>query len=167
MFAARLTEDPDKSALLLEAGGSDRKLTISMPAAIPFVYQDQTLNWGEHAGPEPYLTGPDIDEKRGRVLGGSSSINAMIFNRGNPRDFDGWEEMGLPDWSWRNVLRYFKRMECFEEGASETRGGAFFRRLELSGPDPSFERHGKHSVSVTYWPFSCSCGRYGYDGELA
>ncbi len=123
VLAARLTEDAGTRVLLLEAGGSDQKLSISMPAAIPFVYQDKSLNWGEFAGPEPHLTGPDIDEKRGRVLGGSSSINAMIFNRGNPRDFDGWSDMGLEGWGWKDVLPYFKRMERFSEGANEARGG--------------------------------------------
>lgn len=122
VLAARLTEDAGTRVLLLEAGGTDRKLTIAMPAAIPFVYQDRSIQWGEFAGPEPHLTGPGIDEKRGRVLGGSSSINAMIFNRGNPRDFDGWKAMGLPGWGWKDVLPYFKRMERFPEGDSATRG---------------------------------------------
>lgn len=124
VLAARLTEDAATTVLLLEAGGSDKKPAIAMPAALPFVYQDKSLNWGEYAGPEPYLTGADIDEKRGRVLGGSSSINAMIFNRGNPHDFDGWAAMGLKGWGWKNVLPYFKRMERFAEGASPTRGDA-------------------------------------------
>lgn len=124
VLASRLTENPHVTVLLLEAGGSDRKLTIAMPAAIPFAYQDKSLNWGEFAGPEPHLTGPDIDEKRGRVLGGSTSINAMIFNRGNPRDFDGWAAMGLTGWGWQDVLPYFKRMEQFAEGGNDTRGDA-------------------------------------------
>jgi choline dehydrogenase len=123
VLAARLTEDAGTSVLLLEAGGSDRKLTIAMPAAIRFVYQNKALGWNELAGPEPYLAGQMIDEKRGRVLGGSTSVNAMIFNRGNPHDFDGWAAQGLSDWGWQKVLPYFKRMETFSEGASATRGG--------------------------------------------
>ncbi|MBE2275367.1 MAG: GMC family oxidoreductase N-terminal domain-containing protein [Rhodobacteraceae bacterium] len=122
VLAARLTEDAGTSVLLLEAGGSDRKLTIAMPAAIPFVYQNKRLGWNEQAGPEPYLAGQMIDEKRGRVLGGSTSVNAMIFNRGNPRDFDGWAAQGLPGWGWKDVLPCFRRMESFSEGASATRG---------------------------------------------
>ncbi len=124
VLAARLTENAMNEVLLLEAGGSDRKLTIAMPAAIPFVYQNKRLGWNEQAGPEPFLDGLMVDEKRGHVLGGSTSINAMLFNRGNPRDFDGWAAQGLPGWSWRGVLPYFKRMEAFSEGASETRGEA-------------------------------------------
>lgn len=124
VLAARLSEDAATRVLPLEAGGSDNKLTIRMPAALPFVCRNKALNRGEHAGPEPFLAGPDIDEKRGRVLGGSSSINAMIFNRGNPRDFDGWAATGLEGWGWRDVLPYFKRMETFAEGESATRGGS-------------------------------------------
>lgn len=123
VLAARLSEDAGTSVLLLEAGGSDRKLKIAMPAAIPLVYQDKELGWNEQAGPEPYLAGQTIDEKRGRVLGGSTSVNAMIFNRGNRRDFDGWAAQGLPGWGWQDVLPCFRRMESFSEGASATRGG--------------------------------------------
>lgn len=123
VLAARLTEDSGTSVLLLEAGGADTRLMIRMPAAIPFVYQDKSLNWGEQSGPEPHLGGLTVDEKRGHVLGGSTSINAMIFNRGNPRDFDGWAGQGLEGWGWKGVLPYFRKMESFTEGASATRGG--------------------------------------------
>lgn len=122
-LAARLTEDATVSVLLLEAGGKDSALKIAMPAALPFVYQDKRLSWNEPAGPERHLDGLMIDEKRGHVLGGGTSINAMIFNRGNPRDFDGWAGQGLKSWGWSDVLPYFKRMETFAEGASSTRGG--------------------------------------------
>ncbi len=105
------------------AGGSDRKLIVQMPAALPFAYMDQSIGWGYQSGPEPYLNGRTIDEKRGKLLGGSSSINAMIANRGNPRDYDGWAALGLPSWSFAHCLPYFKRMETFEDGANEWRGG--------------------------------------------
>ncbi len=90
IVASRLTEDPKIKVLVIEAGGSDRSLIISMPAALPFAYQSKKLGWGYQSGPEPNLGGRTIDEKRGRVVGGSSSINAMLFNRGNPLDFDSW-----------------------------------------------------------------------------
>ena len=121
-MAGRLSEDAGTQVLLLEAGGSDRKLTIAMPAAVPFTYTSPKLSWGELAGPEPHLSGRSIDEKRGRVLGGGSSINAMIFNRGNKRDFDGWAEMGHAGWRYDDVLPYFKRMESFADGPSALRG---------------------------------------------
>jgi choline dehydrogenase len=121
VLANRLGAHPNTRVWLLEAGGSDRKLKIAMPAAVPYAYQDSALNWGEKAGPEPSLNGASIDEKRGMVLGGGTSINAMIFNRGNPRDYDGWAASGLDGWGWKDVLPYFKRMETFDEGGA-TRG---------------------------------------------
>ncbi|MCW0983790.1 choline dehydrogenase [Agrobacterium sp. BT-220-3] len=123
IVAARLAEDPRSKVLLLEAGGSDRSLVISMPAALPFAYQSKKLGWGYQSGPEPHLGGRTIDEKRGRVIGGSSSINAMLFNRGNPLDFDSWADDGLTDWSYGHVLPYFRRMETFQDGADDFRGG--------------------------------------------
>jgi choline dehydrogenase len=96
---------------------------ISMPAALPFTYQSKKLNWGYASGPEPHLGDRMIDEKRGRVLGGTSSINAMIFNRGNPMDFDGWAEQGLTEWDYSRCLPYFRRMETFADGEDEWRGG--------------------------------------------
>lgn len=122
VLASRLTEDPNTNVLVLEAGGSDRKMIIQMPAAVPFAYQSKEINWGFQSGPEPHLVGRFIDEKRGRVLGGSSCINAMIFNRGNPRDFDGWEALGAKGWNWRSCLPYFMRMETFADAPSDWRG---------------------------------------------
>jgi len=123
VLAARLTEDPGTTVLLIEAGGSDRNPIIVMPGAIPFAYQSKKINWGIQSGPEPGLHGRTIDEKAGRVIGGSGSINAMIVNRGNPMDFQGWAAEGLEDWDWAHVLPYFRKMETFEEGANPWRGG--------------------------------------------
>lgn len=123
VLAARLTEDPGTSVLLVEAGGTDRLPIITMPGAMPFAYQSSRINWGYQSGPEPHLDGRTVDEKAGRVVGGSGSINAMIVNRGNPRDFEGWAALGLPDWDWAHVLPYFRRMETFEDGADAWRGG--------------------------------------------
>lgn len=123
VLAARLTEDPGRRVLLIEAGGSDRSPVIQMPAAVPFAYASPRFGWGWESGPEPHLGGRTIDEKRGRVLGGTSSINAMIFNRGNPLDFEGWAQAGLTGWSFDRCLPYFKRMETFADGADAWRGG--------------------------------------------
>src|SRR5438477_12913569 len=92
VVAARLSEDPSVRVLLIEAGGSDRNPIIVMPGALPFAYQSSRIQWGYQSGPEPCLHGRTIDEKAGRVIGGSSSINAMIYNRANPMDFDGCAE---------------------------------------------------------------------------
>ena len=123
IVASRLSEDPTLRVLLVEAGGSDRSLIISMPAALPFVYQSKKIGWGYLSGPEPHLGGRTIDEKMGKVIGGSSSINAMIYNRGNPMDYDGWADDGLLDWDYAHCLPYFRKMETWAFGANEWRGG--------------------------------------------
>ncbi|MFT9159459.1 MAG: choline dehydrogenase [Acetobacter sp.] len=123
VMASRLSEDGQTRVLVIEAGGSDRHLIIDMPAALPFAYQSKKLGWGFQAGPEPHLGGRSIDEKRGRVLGGTTSINAMIYNRGNPLDFDGWAQNGLPNWSYADCLPYFRKMETFSGGSDIWRGG--------------------------------------------
>jgi choline dehydrogenase len=123
ILAARLTEDPDTNVLLVEAGGSDRNLFITMPGGLPFVYQNKRIGWGYQSGPEPHLNGKTIDEKAGKIIGGSSSINAMIYNRGNPLDYDGWARDGLSEWSYAHCLPYFRKMETFEDGPDDWRGG--------------------------------------------
>ncbi len=123
IVAARLSEDPAVRVLLVEAGGSDRGLIVQMPAALPFAYMSRALGWNYESGPEPNLEGRVIDEKRGRVIGGTSSINAMIFNRGNPLDYDEWAGNSLPEWDYAHCLPYFRRMETFSGGADPWRGG--------------------------------------------
>lgn len=122
VVASRLSENSKINVLLVEAGGSDRTPIIAMPAALPFAYQSKKLGWGYEAGPEPHLQGRSIDEKRGKVLGGSTSINAMIYNRGNPRDFDAWAKLGLKEWDYAHCLPYFKKMESFSGGGDDWRG---------------------------------------------
>lgn len=122
VMASRLSEDPSVRVLLVEAGGQDRNPMITMPGGLPFVYQNKRIGWGIQSGPEPHAGDKTIDEKAGRVIGGSSSINAMIFNRGNPMDFEQWAEDGLTDWDYAHVLPYFRTMETFAEGGNEWRG---------------------------------------------
>jgi choline dehydrogenase len=123
IVASRLTEDPSIRVLLVEAGGSDRSPIIAMPGALPFAYQSKRIGWGYQSGPEPHLGGKTIDEKAGKVIGGTSSINAMIYNRGNPMDYDGWAADGLADWDYGHCLPYFRKMETFSGGPDEWRGG--------------------------------------------
>jgi choline dehydrogenase len=123
IVASRLTEDPAIRVLLVEAGGSDRLPIITMPGALPLVYLSKRIGWGYQSGPEPHLGGKTIDEKAGRVIGGSSSINAMIYNRGNPMDYDGWADEGLSDWDYAHCLPYFRKMETFADGPDDWRGG--------------------------------------------
>ena len=123
VLANRLSLDPSNKVLLLEAGGTDRRFFIQMPIGYGKTYHQKAVNWMYMTEPSP-----DADNKpsywpRGKVLGGSSSINAMVYVRGNPRDFDEWSELGNPGWSYKEVLPYFKKMESWQNGADNFRGG--------------------------------------------
>lgn len=123
VVASRLTEKPGVRVLLLEAGPSDRSVILSMPAALGLPLESDRFNWAFKSEPEPGLDGRVSDQHRGRVLGGSSSINGMVFVRGNPRDFDNWAAQGLTNWSYKNCLPFFKKMETYEKGGDQYRGG--------------------------------------------
>jgi choline dehydrogenase len=124
VLADRLTEDGRSSVLLLEYGGSDRSIFIQMPAALSIPMNSKTYNWGYETEPEPHLGGRRIACPRGKVLGGSSSINGMVYVRGHPLDFERWEEEGAKGWGYRNVLPYFRRAESFQGSADAYRGDA-------------------------------------------
>lgn len=122
IVAARLAEDPGCSVLVLESGPMDGSVLMRMPAAVSYPLRRDKWTWQFQTGPEPALGDRLIHHPRGRVLGGSSSINGMVFVRGNPRDFDGWAAQGLSEWSYGHCLPYFRKMECFEDGANAYRG---------------------------------------------
>ena len=123
VLANRLSEDPDCRVLLLEAGPSDWHPFIHMPAGLAKLVGRKGVNWDYSTAPEPALAGRQLWWPRGKVLGGSSSINAMCYIRGHARDYDEWAAMGAEGWQWSNVLGYFKRSEGNERGASELHGG--------------------------------------------
>jgi choline dehydrogenase len=123
VLADRLTEDGRSSVLVLEYGGSDRSIFIQMPAALSIPMNSRTYNWGYESEPEPHLNGRRISCPRGKVLGGSSSINGMVYVRGHPLDFERWEEEGAKGWGFSSVLPYFRRAESFAGGADAWRGG--------------------------------------------
>ncbi len=120
--AARLSEKPGNSVLLLEAGKESRSVLIRMPAALAFPLNDEHILWDYDTGPEAALGGRNIKHVRGRLLGGSSSINGMVFVRGNRRDYDGWASSGLPEWSYEKCLPFFRKLEDFDKGANRYRG---------------------------------------------
>ncbi|MEQ8604662.1 MAG: choline dehydrogenase [Marivibrio sp.] len=123
VMANRLTEDPQTRVLLIEAGGGDRSLFIQMPTALSIPMNMPKYNWGYESEPEPYMDGRRLDCPRGKVMGGSSSINGMAYVRGHARDFDQWEgEGGLAQWGYRHCLPYFKRAENWVDGADAYRG---------------------------------------------
>ena len=122
VLANRLSADPAVQVLLLEAGGSDRrKLEIRVPAAFSKLFKTR-YDWAYYTAPEPHLNNRRLFIPRGRVLGGSSSINAMIYIRGNALDFDEWAEYGGSQWGYRSVLPYFLRSEDQQRGASPFHG---------------------------------------------
>jgi choline dehydrogenase len=122
VLADRLAEDGQSTVLVLEYGGSDRSPFIQMPAALAIPMNSKTYNWGYRSEPEPHLNGRLMQCPRGKVLGGSSSINGLVYVRGHPLDFERWEEEGAKGWGYRNVLPYFRRAESFRGGADAYRG---------------------------------------------
>lgn len=123
VLAARLTEDAATTVLVLEAGGGDGSIFIQMPSALSIPMNMPKYNWFYESEPEPHLGGRRLHTPRGKVLGGSSSINGLVYIRGNPLDFDHWEEQGAAGWGYRHVLPYFRRAETRQEGGDEYRGG--------------------------------------------
>jgi 4-pyridoxate dehydrogenase len=121
-LAHRLTEDGAARVLLLEAGGWDRDPRLTIPLAWGHILQRRMHDWMYFAEPEATLDGRGIECARGKVIGGSSSINAMAYVRGHRGDYDRWAEGGLPHWSYAHVLPYFRRQEAWEEGAGPYRG---------------------------------------------
>jgi choline dehydrogenase len=123
VLANRLSKDPSNRVLLLEAGGSDRRFYIQMPIGYGKTYHQKAVNWMYMTEPSPDAGNRPSYWPRGKVLGGSSSINAMVYVRGNPKDFDDWHEAGNPGWSFDELLPYFKRMETWQYGGDYYRGG--------------------------------------------
>ena len=123
VLADRLTEDGRDQVLLLEYGGSDRSVWIQMPSALSIPMNMPKYDWGYYTESEPQLNGRRLHTPRGKVLGGSSSINGMVYVRGNALDFERWEAEGAAGWSYRDVLPYFRRAESRAGGGDDYRGG--------------------------------------------
>ncbi|WP_333570442.1 choline dehydrogenase, partial [Sphingorhabdus sp.] len=124
VLADRLSADGKHKVMLLEFGGSDRSIFIQMPAALAYPMNTKRWNWGYESEPEPHLNGRRLNCPRGKGLGGSSSINGLVYVRGNALDFERWkEDEGATGWGYADVLPYFKRAEGRDEGGNEYRGG--------------------------------------------
>ena len=125
VLANRLSESGEHKVLIIEAGPMDNKLLIHIPAGVYSVYHDRSINWNYMSEKETELDQREVDLPRGKVLGGSSSINSMVYMRGHPLDYDSWQnELGLKDWEYAKCLPYFKRCESSERGENTWRGGS-------------------------------------------
>jgi len=130
VLANRLSADPSVSVLLLEAGGRDSYVWIHIPIGYLYTQNNPRTDWCFKTEPEPGLNGRALNYARGRVLGGCSSINGMIYMRGQARDYDHWRQLGNVGWSWDDVLPYFKRSEDYVHGADEAHGAGGEWRVE-------------------------------------
>jgi len=137
VLAARLSEDPDVTVALLEAGPADRSVLIHCPAGLPLLSRQKATSWGFETVPQPGLNGRRGYQPRGKVLGGSSSVNAMVYVRGQREDYDHWASEGNAGWSFDEVLPYFKRAENNERGADAWHGsGGPLNVKDLASPNP-------------------------------
>ncbi|HEV8261645.1 MAG TPA: GMC family oxidoreductase N-terminal domain-containing protein [Burkholderiales bacterium] len=130
LLANRLSADPDVRVLLLEAGGKDDYFWIHVPVGYLYTIGNPRTDWCYKTEPDPGLNGRSLGYARGRVLGGCSSINAMIYMRGQKSDYDHWAALGNKGWSWDEVLPYFKRTEDYQHGADELHGAGGELRVE-------------------------------------
>jgi choline dehydrogenase len=167
VLANRLSANPKNKVLVLEAGLPDFKLDfrIHMPAALTYPLAGRTYNWWYESDPEPHMNNRRIYQPRGKVLGGSSCINGMIYIRGNAMDYEKWaREDGLEDWSYAHCLPYFKRFECRTAGADEYQGAA--GPLYLDEPDnenPLFDAFFK-AVQEAGYPITKDVNGYQQEG---
>ena len=174
-LANRLSADPRIRVLLIEAGPRDLSPFLKIPAGISKVYVHPTLNWGYMTEPQAQLDGRTIYWPRGRTLGGSSSINGMIYIRGQAQDYDEWEAAGNPGWGWKDVLRVYKGLERHEDGESEWHGGkgelsvtrprfrhasgdAFLQACEAAGYPLTHDFNGADQHGADYYQFTIAGG---------
>ena len=163
VLAGRLSEDPAARVALLEAGPPDKSVLIHCPAGLALIAQTGQVNWAFETVPQPGLGGRKGYQPRGKVLGGSSSVNAMIYLRGQREDYDHWAQLGNPGWSWDEVLPYFVRAEHNERGADAWHGsGGPLNVADLRSPNPIARRFVQAAVQAghpeeggTLWTTYC------------
>ena len=178
VLAARLTENGRYSVLLLEAGPSDRRFWIQTPIGYGKTFYDPDINWMYKTDPEPRLDGREIYQPRGKVLGGSSSINAMVYSRGQASDFDAWQALGNRGWGWADVLPVYRRLEDHALGASAWHGaggplhvntiektahpltGIFIKAAQEAGLPFSADLNGETIEGVGYYQINTTATGY-------
>ena len=154
VLAYRLTADPSIQVLLLEAGGRDTHPLIHIPIGLGKIWEHRMFDWGYDTEPELRLDNRRIEAMRGKVLGGSSSINVMAYVRGHRGDYDRWAHNGCPGWSYADVLPYFKRCETWEKGENAWRGGGGpLSVIDSRNRDPLFDAW-LDAAREADWPFT-------------
>jgi 4-pyridoxate dehydrogenase len=154
VLAYRLTADPSVRVLLLEAGGRDTHPLIHIPIGLGKIWEHRMFDWGYDTEPEPRLDNRQIEAMRGKVLGGSSSINVMAYVRGHRGDYDRWAQQGCRGWSYAEALPYFKRGESWEKGENTWRGGhGPLSVIDSRNRDPLFDAW-LDAAQEADWPFT-------------
>ena len=167
-LANRLSEMADANILLLEAGGKDRNPWIHIPVGYLYCIGNPNVDWCFNTVREPGLNGRSLGYPRGKVLGGCSSINGMIYMRGQANDYDQWRQSGCSNWGWDDVLPFFKKSEDYYRGADELHGGGGeWRNLmraspgTASGASPGrewrFRAERRRWTARRWWRASCTC----------
>ena len=164
VIAARLSEDRAVSVLLLEAGPRDRSPILHLPAAARYAFNARRFNWSYESEPEPHLGGRRIRHPRGRVLGGSSSINGLVFLRGHALDYEGWDEAGATGWAYADVLPYFRKLETRVDHSSPYQGDDGPVRVSIAEPPNPISRAFIEACRQAGYPFSEDVNGYRQDG---
>jgi choline dehydrogenase len=167
VLANRLSEDPSHKVLVLEAGRPDYAfdIFIHMPAALSYPIGSKHYDWQYRSEPEPFMNGRQIYHARGKVLGGSSSINGMIFQRGNPMDYERWgRDAGMSNWDYAHCLPYFKKMENCLAGANEWRGGKGPLVLERGPAESPLFKAFFEAVQQAGYPLTDDVNGYQQEG---
>ncbi|MFV3307491.1 choline dehydrogenase [Pseudomonas sp. NY15181] len=164
VLAKRLGENPALRILVLESGPADSSWTIDMPSAVGIVVGGTRFNWSYSSEPEPGLDNRRIGTPRGRTLGGSSSINGMVYIRGHARDYDGWAERGCEGWSYREVLPYFIRAQNHRNGADAYRGAAGLLHVTPGDTSPPLCRAFVEAGQQAGYGFSPDLNGYRQEG---
>ena len=164
ILAERLSADNRTQVLLLEAGANNNALSLKMPAAMLSNLNSTRHNWAFLGEPEPEFDGRQLQHDRGKTLGGSSSINGMVFIRGHALDYDGWSQTGCEGWGYDNVLPYFKRMETYSGGADEFRGGRGPLKVQRPAPDNPLVQAFLKSGEQAGYPITDDINGYTQEG---
>lgn len=165
VLAHRLSEDPDVNVLVLEAGPKDKSIFIDMPVAFSEAMKGERFNWDYYTEPEPYMDNRRIYCPRGRVFGGSSSINGMVYIRGHAKDYDRWAGYGLDGWEYKHCLPYFKRAQDHELGANTYRGEGGPMHVARGRPEknPLYEKWIEAGQQAGY-PYTDDVNGYQQEG---